>query len=257
MKSHAYSTSMPIQKPSDSDLTVQQSIEIIKNIPDHFIEYRHGIILDFECRGEDGFLLKKLREAYRAKALWLECFWLGKAELRPELTFTEKVCYKPLAQMSMAFFQLADEVHHRFDWAKEQNLRPLEWMVLCEFQLCETAFKNSGYTAEPTCVGKAQLYNRALKRYKSLEDPEKLVFGVSDFRKPIEALEESAAFLAKEDIVFRNSHYQDYLRVQKRCFKAVRDSHLKAMLLDNDSIKVLGRGVDTRGAKSRKKGFQK
>lgn len=257
MNSHSYSASMSIQKPSSSGLTMGQSIEVIKNIPDHFMEYRHGIILDFESRGEDGFLLKKLREAYRAKAMWLEFLLLQKTELHPELTFTEKACYKPLAKMSIAFLELATEVEPCFDWAKEQNLYPREWMVLCEFQLCETAFKNSGYTAEPNCIGKAQLYNRALKRYKSLEDPEELVFGVSDFRKPIEALEESAAFLAKEDIVFRNDVWQKYLKVQRQCFKALRDSRLKAMLLHNDSIKVLGRGVDTRESKSRKKGFQK
>lgn len=70
--------------------TIEQVIYAIKNMPDHLMEYDHGIILNFSDQDGDGQLLSAIRDEYRIKAQWLEVFWLDRTELLFELTKTWK-----------------------------------------------------------------------------------------------------------------------------------------------------------------------
>jgi len=110
---------------------------------------------------------------------------------------------------------------------QEQNLRALEWTLLCEIQLCEIALKNSYYesTIRPP-VGKSERYKEATHYYQWLEDAEKLEFGGTRTVSAIEKLEMDASFLAKNDLNFRNDHYRQYCQTQKRLFRTIRDSPL-------------------------------
>ncbi len=242
----------------DQALDSKQCIWLIRNIPDFLMEYRHGIILSFDPEIQDGLLIKAIREQYRNKAAWLEYYWLDKHEALPELTFTHKVHYKPLAERTRAFYHLAQEIYPRLASAQEQNLRPLEWTLQCEIQLCEIALKNSYYesTIHPP-VGKSERYKEATHYYQWLEDAENLEFGGTRTVSAIEKLEMDASFLAKNDLNFRNNHYRRYCQTQKQLFRTIRDSPLLGVVATPDGgIKILGKGQGGR-AKNKKRGFKK
>ena len=131
--------------------TLEQCINTIRHAPDALMEKR-GLLLDYECRGTDAVLLKAAREEFRVKAQWLEYYLLDRTDVLPELTFTWKVEFKPLAEIAVSYFRLAQEVLPRLDWAQEQISSAGYWMMLCELQTCDSAMKNSGYTDKPKPV---------------------------------------------------------------------------------------------------------
>jgi hypothetical protein len=239
----------------DKPLSREQCVWLIRNTPDFLMEYRHDILLSFDRKTRDGGIVDAVRQEYRNTAAWLEYYLLDRCEVLPDLTFTNKVHYKPLADRAMAFYDLAKELYPRFVWAQEQNLRPLEWMVQCEIQLCEAALKNSYYegTAQPT--GKSERYKKAVQYYQWMENAEKLEFGRAGTVSAIELLEMGASYVAKSDFEFRKTHYWEYCQKQKRLFRVIRDSPLLAVVATPDGdLKVLGRGQGTR-SKSKKRGF--
>lgn len=242
----------------DQILDRERCIWIIKNRLDLLMEYRHGIILSFDHRSQDGLLIKEFRKQYRNQAAWLEYYWLDKHEALPDLTFTDKVHYKPLAERTMAFYHLAQEIYPRLALAQEQNLRPLEWTLQCEIQLCEIHLKNSYYeSAIRPPVGKSERYKKAVQYYQWLENAERLEFGGTGTLSAIEILEMGASFVAKSDSNFRNGHYRQYCQTQKRLSRTIRDSPLLGVVATPDGgTKVLGKGQGGR-AKNKKQGFGK
>ncbi|MBW4549292.1 MAG: hypothetical protein KME25_33525 [Symplocastrum torsivum CPER-KK1] len=188
---------------------------------------------------------------YRAEASWLQYSLLSETQHLPELTFTSKALYKPLAEKAKNFYDLASEVFLRLDTQKQEEISShAVWMTLCETEICETILKNSGFidTAKP--IGKAKLSQENNEYYTTLEQVSKLQFGYTPQQTPINALESTAAFIAQDDIEFRQKHYTKYLKAQKSYFDKMRRSPLLVSFLNAEgNLEVMGRGKDTRKSK--------
>lgn len=240
----------------DTPLSAEQCIWQIRNAPDLLMEHRHGIRLPFEDLEEDGIVLKIIREQYRAEADWLEYYLLNKTELLPELTFTDKVAYKPFAERALSYLRLAQEVYPRTDWAQAQKLHPLTWMLHCEIENCENISHNSYYSGNLNFVGKAAQYELALKHCEWLDKVSQSVFEGTAQAPPIEALEAGAAYIAKKDVSFKHTYFLDYQRSIKRFYRQIKNSRLVGVMTNLDgSPRVLGNGQRGKGKQKSKRGF--
>lgn len=244
---------------------IEHLIYVIKNMPDLLMEHDHGITLDFSCQNEDGPLLKAIREQYRVKSQWLEVYWLDRTELLFELTKTWKKDYKFYAKITDAFWKLAKEIRiqlaeaapdvHAFT-AVAQLPKALTWTFLCERYLCENQLKNSGYIGNSQPVGKGRLNELACQHYDELETVFKLKFSGHASMPPTQALEQTAAGIAKLDPEFKNGPFLNYTKVQRRCWRDLERSPLKVLYLQEDGTpKIMDRGHDTRKPKTDKRGF--
>lgn len=232
--------------------TLEQCINTIRHAPDILFEKR-GIILDYSCQGEDGKLLKSIREEFRIKAQWLEYYLLDRTNILSELTFTWKIEFKPLAEMAVSYFRLAQEVLLLVDEMQEQIPTAGFWMMLCELQTCDAMMRNSGYAQKQKSVplGKSTLYQQAVEHYDALGDVNKLSIARRDSVLPIQGLEGEAALIAQHDSQFRNSYFAEYRKTQKRCFRSLRDSPVKHLILQADgTLQVLGIGQGKKQKKS-------
>jgi hypothetical protein len=237
----------------ETPLSNEQCIWQIRNAPDLLMEHRHGIRLSFEDKDE--VALNIIREQYRAEADWLEYYLLNKTELLPELTFTNKVAYKPFAERALAYLRLAQEVYPRADWAQAQNLYPITWMLHCEIENCENILHNSYYSVTLNPVGKVAQYELALKHCDWLNQVSQSAFKGTIQSPPIEALEAGAAYIAKKDVQFKQTHFLDYQRSTKRFYRQIKNSRLVGIITNIDgSPRVLSNGQRGKAKQSLKRG---
>jgi hypothetical protein len=235
-------------------LTRQGCIEYIRHLPDRQLE-KHGIRIGFSYQQKDSWVLKAAREEYDAKARWLEYLWLDKLELLPELTFTWKVEYKPFANRTCSFLDLAQELYPRLAWAQEQRLVPLLWTLHCEIEICGNKLFNSGYTSDKALqLGKVENSKLARGYYRDLENTSQLHFLAKEaYLEPIKALEVSAAYIAKTDAGFRNNAYCKYIATQRSYHRSVEKSNLNVIQVGTDgSAEMGGKGRDAKPRQSRK-----
>jgi hypothetical protein len=230
-------------------------IEKIRNLPDHWMEYQHGIRMDFSYQEKDSIIFKLARNEYRYKAKWLEFDLLNHLEVLFEVVNTDACRYKLFEQRTLSFKQLASAVcSYPSSWAQEQKIDPLLWTLFCEAQLCEISLQNSGYINEcamPT--GKVEQYNWGMQHCGWLEDVDQLPFHREDGNSPKGALEKHAAWIARSNIEFRHTCYADYLREQKRYYRRLKNSKFNCVYLDiNGDIRFLSRGHDARTPQKKK-----
>jgi len=231
------------ERVENNELTNEKFVWTIRNLPDIHMEYAHSILLSFAPEFQDGKITNLIRQGCISHAMWLDYYLLNRKEALPELTFTSKVHYKPLAERTMAFYHLAQEIYPRSQLAQEQNLSPLLWTLLCEIQLLEVALRNSYFESGlRSPVGKATQYKRSVKRYTALGEPTKLKFKGARLVSHLETLEMEGAWLAKNDSNFCRSYWTPYCQKQKRIFRAIRDSPLRGILATPDGFKLLGSG---------------
>ncbi len=242
----------------DTPLSNEQCIWQIRNAPDLLMEHRHGIRLPFEDANKDGAVLKVIRTEYRNEADWLEYYLLNKVELLSELTFTDKVAYKPFAERALAYLRLAQEVYPRADWAQEQKLYPLTWMLHCEIENCEIILQNSYYSGTMNPVGKVAQYELSLKHCNWLDKVSQSKFEGTAQGSPIDALEIGAAYIAKEDTEFRQNYFLDYQRSMKRFYRQIKNSRLVGVTINPDgSPRFLSNGQRGKGKQKLTLGFRK
>ncbi len=226
-------------------MTPETCIEAIRNLPDSRLE-AHGIRIGCSYqKDDDSLVLAAAREEYLAKSQWLEFWWLNRTNLSNELTSTWKILYKPHAERTSSFKRLAQEIYQRLYWMQEQRVTPFDLTLACETQICEDKLINSGYFSDlPATVGKRENYNNAIKHYDELEATNKIIFEKGDFwLHPLQALEQSAACIAKIDNTFKNTYYRDYLLQQKRYHRQTGKGELNVIRLgQNGSAELAGRG---------------
>lgn len=257
------------QNETGKNLSPEDFIKLIKNLPDHWMEDWHGIRVDYSSQNQDSRLFKHIRKEYRNKAKWLQYYMLNHSEIRFELNHTDTYQYKLFAERTLSFKQLANEIcsykgsgeqeqeneicSYKVSWAQEQEIDPLLWTLYIEGQLCEISLRTSGYISDRALLigsGKSDLYTWGLAHCGWLEEVERLHFDNNAGNSPKGALEKHAAWIAKHDIIFRNSYYADYLKTQKRYHRRLKNSKFNAVYLDSDNnIRQLGRGHDTRSNK--------
>lgn len=226
-------------------MTPETCIEAIRNLPDSRLE-AHGIRMGYSYKKDDDTLvLATAREEYLAKSQWLEFSWLNRIDLSNELTSTWKILYKPHAERTSSFKRLAQEIYQRSYWMQEQGVTPLDLTLACEIQICEGKLSNSGYFSDlPATIGKRENYTDATKYYDQLEATDKIIFEKGDFwLYPLQALEQSGAYIARIDNAFKNTYYRDYLLQQKRYHRQTGKGELNVIRLDRNGVaELVGRG---------------
>lgn len=236
-------SSKAIERAKKNELTREQFVWTIRNLPDIHMEYAHSILLSFAPEFQDGKIINLIRQGCINQAMWLEYYLLDRKEVLAELTFTSKIHHKPLAERTMAFYHLAQEIYPRSPLAQEQNLSPLLWTLRCEIDLIEVALRNSYFESRlHSSVGKASQYKKAVKTYTALMETTKLKFEGIKTVSHLQALEMEGAWIAKNNSKFRNSYWHPYCQKQKRIFRAIRDSPLRGILATPDGFKLLGSG---------------
>ncbi len=240
-------------------LSIEQVIFSIKNMPDLLMEHNHGIIVD-NCWVEDDLkIIDAVRKEHIAKARWLDYYLLDDIEALRECDNTDKAEYKPLAEITLAWYKLAQEVFvwqerhpENYLFSRRQIKSPAFWMTICETQFCSSRLINSLSSARPRAVvGKGAIHLNAIKYMAALDDVEKLQFveGLTS-KKPIQALEEVAALLSKYDSKFRYAGYfSQYRRTIVRCLREIRyNKSLPFAFINSEGIfRLLERGQSTRG----------
>lgn len=100
--------------------------------------------------------VKKLRLNYITLAHWMGWLIPGDKALPPELFFTDKVKFKPLAQLSKAFLDLAVELYPRSAELQESFPSPISILFAWEYQSLENSILDSGFLG-----GKATYFTKS------------------------------------------------------------------------------------------------
>jgi len=242
-------------------MPIQWFIDYIRDLPDLVMEHDHGICLPFNWQSADGEFFRLVRKQYRAIADWLKFYLLGRADLAAELTFTDKADYKPKAEILLAYYRLAQETFLLCGNLQEYVGRPEMMLFLIEWEHCENLLRGSGFIDNPKPKGKVEAYKETKAVCDELWDAEKLKFseGRTTIFSPTMILINEAAYLAHppENIKFRK-HYQNFLKILKRCNTELRDSSLvQNVYLENDTLKALGNGCRGKDKSKRQRGFGK
>ncbi len=239
------------------NLSPEEFVGLIRNLPDHWMEYQHGIRIDFSYQNKDSQLFKLLRKEYRNKGRWLQFEMLNQVELLFEITNTDAYHYKFFAQRTLSFKQLACDIcSYQSSWPNELGIDPLLWTLYIEAQFCEISLRNSGYITESPCLtdaGKDAQYAWGLAHTNWLENLEVMNFD-SGGDSPKGALEKHGAWIATQNMEFRHTRYSDYLRTQRRYHRCLRNSKFYGMYLGADgNVHSINRGRDVRSSRSSKK----
>jgi hypothetical protein len=257
--------------------TLQETIQIIKNLPDQIMLHQHGIQVGYGEETEVFFGIA--RETYWAIGMWLELYLLHNLDplLTINLNLSPNCHYKPLAVRAKAFYELAFELYTLAMSNKkpclkaiaEAKLTPQNWMLLCEGYICKAGLRNS-YYGDHTVLdqqnqetkGKTQLYNSARNYYAPFTEDNlvSLKFAPATPESGmsltwIQVLECTGAAIAKEDSQFRNLHWLPYRATQLRIIREINNSKfLKAIKTNPDgSLEALEKGKRGKG-KGKNKG---
>lgn len=224
---------------------IQLAIKTLRNLPDLLVE-DSGVLLPWGGNDTEAQALEYIRLTHRAHADWLRYYLLDDVSVLPELKLL-KPEYKILAERTLSFLRLAQEINVRSNVLKKLGMTPLEFALLIEIEAYETRLHNSFINPVESVLGKSATYKIFKNYYDSLEN----WAGSSNSGTPTETevqlsaqefLEAQAALIAKTDIKFRNKHFRQYIRDQKRFYKELRDSRLNGFRLLNGRIEKLSEG---------------
>jgi hypothetical protein len=229
-------------------------IDSIRNLPDRVMEHDHGIRLSFNEQSADDEFFGLVRKQYRAIADWLEFYLLDKADLATELKLTDKADYKPMAEILLAYYRLAQETFLLCGNLQEYLGQPAMISLLIEWERCENLLRNSGFIDNLKPKGKVEAYKDIKAVCNELWDAEKLKSSeerMTIYSPTMILINEAASLSSRpENIKFRH-HYQDFLKTLKRCKAQIRDSSLvEIVYLENDTLKALSNGCRGKDKKS-------
>lgn len=216
----------------------------IRNMPDIVMSYDHGLNIGFGNRDSDTRFFNSVRDMYRYKADWLEYLLLDNTLKLPELRFTERAEYKPLAELSRAWFKLAGETFLLSGQLESYAVKPAMMLYLIESELCEELLKDSGFISTPNPKSKSKSYDNALDFNKTYWDIERLKCQGSEISySPSDILLNEAGVIANrpENTRFR-AHWRDFLKTYKRCYREIERSPLNIIYLEDGKIERVGRG---------------
>lgn len=209
---------------------------------------------------------EKLRLNYITLAHWMDWLVPGDKALPPGLFFTDKVKFKPLAQLSKAFLDLAVELYPRSAELQESFPNPISILFSWEYQSLQNSILDSGL------LGKKATYftkSRWAEDMKALVDwlenvenwkPQpKISSRFQDKKMSLEAGEGLlilAALEAKQDSNFRRCDaYRNFQSKLTSWKVAVRTNpELTASRFSNGKLLPSGRNAE-RKARHTSKGF--
>lgn len=244
----------------------------IKKLPDPFINPDGTVTLvdsfflpgskfpnPFLISPDQKKLLAAVRKQYRATAEWLEYYLLDKTDLLPELTTTDKVNFKPFAEVSLAKLKLIQELYSRVPAINEVFDSPGQVWLESEYSSCwgwlhTTFIGNLPISPDPeqSIKGKGDMRNftrKAIEHYRDGKcDPSRLGRGAAInnfylryFPSTLEdylrlffwgQLHEIASALS-QDKDFDTDHWLPYWRAQRRFYNRVKNtSSLQFLYID-------------------------
>ncbi|MGE5659582.1 MAG: hypothetical protein ACM37W_23555 [Actinomycetota bacterium] len=246
-------------------------------LPDFILKANH--ILPSNLEGNFRRLLNHCREVFKAIQEWILHFERQSNNPLisdpPDLYFSWKIDFKSHAQEAWALLNLCQEIVKRAPFlGKESQEFPIatELWWSCHFERLQEAFFRNGIISQRAeRHGKQSCCDEALKRIQedfntlhqrrfansSQIDPTQIV----TWDATEEALRLWAEYLAQIDTEFRQKIYPNYIKIQKRLFRSVRNNpNLQLMVLEpDDSLYVGGKSRRGKAKKSSQsnKGFVK
>jgi hypothetical protein len=236
----------------DGSLNLNGAIYCICNLPDFYLYYKCKVIADWSAKTGLGQYLAGLREIYIAKAYWLSYFLLGRTDLELELNITHKADYKPIAEESVAFYNLIEEVWQRIaPEYKSQINSPGRWLLNVEAELLDINLTNSGVLGEANPTGKREMYQSVVKEVEDFLEVSNFVpseksqkMGAVDF------LISQAIRFAQTDEDFEDFHYLPFWKKIKRSYRDREKSPCSAFYLNSDNqVKIIRRGKRAKNGK--------
>jgi hypothetical protein len=249
-------------------------IKLIENLPDHILEFEYGVRIPFGRKNPVEQIMYAIRAKYRALASWLRFYLLDDQGILAELNFTKKSHHKPVAEIAVARYKLAQELQIYLPdlvdpFEKDNNpCNPSRWMFSCIVQDCNYDLRKSGLLDLQTTEGKVALYNRVQKNLRWLEEAPNRGIGKSEKLKlcltpsggsksiePIIFLDECSLQIARRDPEFQENYHNAYIKTLRSCYNRIRnDPFFSVTCLDNKGnlvTKAKGKG------KSKKAGFER
>jgi uncharacterized protein YnzC (UPF0291/DUF896 family) len=264
---HNYVLINVISTYENYDFPLPEWIKLIKNLPDYILENDHGIRIPFRQKNEVEFLMYRIRAKYRAIANWLQFYLLDDQGIQVDLKFSTKSHYKPVAEISVARYNLAQELQFHlpalispFD-ENNNPFNPGRWMTFCLYEDCKNDLKSSGLLDRPRTEGKSAQYLRVQKNLKWLEEAAinrvELVTVTSEPTiKNVNAtsfLEICSVRIAQINERFQEDYHNKYIKTLRSCHRKIRnDPFFKVTVLDEKGDLVTKR--KSKG-KSKKTGF--
>ena len=242
------------------NLTREQAVSMIRNMPDYLMEFCHGIrIRNLDLTPGQKSFFNSVRDEYRYKADWLTWDLLEDKKILPELQFTRASHYQVFGKESLAFQILAKAIIERYDSPATKKLSSYAWMFFCEKDQCAAKLATGGFSGHANTIGKRKLYELAIEWYTHLESVNESNFCCPEQDKPdktfdmtwLQALENIGAYIAAIDTNFRNNQFRNYTLARKRVFRTLNSSkYFSVLCLNlNGELEELrkGRGKRKRG----------
>ncbi len=275
---HNYVVTFAISKYENYNFPLPEWIKVIKNLPDYVLEIEHKIRIPFGKKTTVELMMYMIRAKYRAIADWLQFYLLDDQGILVELKLSTKSHYKPVAEMFVARYNLAQELQFYlpalvspFD-ENNNPFNPGRWMTFCLYQECNNDLKSSGLLARPLTEGKAAQYLRVQKHLKWLEEAtisrvelttvsrvefttvtSKEIIPTIKEIKPINLLETWSLHIAQINEEFQEDYHNKYIKTLRSCHRKIRnDPSFKVTFLDGKGDLVTKR--KSKG-KSKKTGF--
>jgi hypothetical protein len=230
------------------DFTNEESVEMIRFLPDHVMEDGHGILLGSgnTLEDKDNQFAQIIRKQYDYTADWLEYYVLNNTEKLLELTNpeTEKHYYKPFAEQSLATLKLIKEVCAFCRWLNADNLCINRWWLACEWELCDQALEKSGYTGNPLLIGASQAYKSVVSLGKEWDSSNINTVSAEILQTTsMQALQGLAWAISehRDNYAFR-FHFDCYKKILKREWRSLRDSKLNPTYMVDGQIHLMQRG---------------
>ncbi len=229
--------------------TLETCVRAIRDLPDLYMRHGAGVNPEWNDSTPPGQFFEYLRRSYRAVGLWLKYYLLNRTEHLAELTFTDKIHNKPLAERAVAFFRLAQEVWLRSD-LQTQIPCPGFWMVACERDLLKIGLQASGYTGSPRVRGKTERYRAFVENSERWLEPSNFKFTCSTELTALQALENEGIRLAASDGQFGEDYWLPFVKTVRRTERQVKQGKLSGIYLNQlGELKVIRRGKQSKISK--------
>ncbi len=239
-------------------MPLRMFIDGFRQLPDDIMR-RHGILMPFEEKDDESCFFSSVRKGYRARADWLKYYELEEYQLIDELRLTQKAFYEKNAIIDRAYLSLAKECLLLSDPLRNYAKGNAGFLwYLIQSEMCEEMMRTSGFTGEPSLIGKKTQYELIRKAVKEMENP-KILEGkkAEALHSPTRILLNEAMLIAQmpENHSFR-AKYNNFLQQLKQCSRDIERSELNNIYLVDGKIQIIGRGKrnqDKQGRRKRRK----